>query len=137
VATITKIEDFEVFQKSRNLAKEIYAVTKNGALHKDFVLRDQLRRAAISVVSNICEGFERDGKGEFIQFLSVAKGSAGEIKGQLYIALDQSYLSASEFERLSQLAGETSKMIAGLMKYLRHSEFSGLKYKNSKSETRN
>lgn len=95
----------------------------------DFTLRDQVRRASVSTMSNIAEGFERSGSGEFIQFLAIAKGSAGELRSQLYVALDQGYILQEDFDRLSVLATDTAKMVAGLMKYLRKSGVKGTKYK--------
>jgi four helix bundle protein len=80
-------------------------------------------------MSNIAEGFERDGTKEFIQFLSVAKGSAGEVKAQLYVALDQGYIDPSTFEQLNNLTTETTQKIGGLISYLRKSKFKGTKYK--------
>lgn len=89
-----------------------------GAFQKDFGLKDQIRRACISVMSNIAEGFERGGCNEFIRFLAIAKGSAGEVQSQLYVAMDQGYLSQTVFEELHHTAIETSRLIAGLMNYL-------------------
>jgi four helix bundle protein len=93
-------------------------------------LRDQIRRAAVSVMSNIAEGFERGATNEFYQFLSIAKGSAGEIEAQLYVALDQQYISQDQFDTVRDLANSTKKLIAGLMNYLRKTDIKGLKYKN-------
>jgi four helix bundle protein len=100
-----------------------------GLLHATFGLRDQIRRAAVSIVSNIAEGFERGGDNEFAHFLSMSKGSCGEVRAQLYIALDQGYISQSDFELLSQAAIEISQLLSGLMKYLRKSELRGSKYR--------
>ena len=88
-----------------------------------------MRRASASIMSNIAEGFERSGSGEFIQYLAIAKGSSGEVRSQLYIALDQGYLTQEVFVRLSGLAGDTARMVAGLMNYLRKSGIKGTKYK--------
>ena len=104
-------------------------LTKSGPFSKDFALRDQVRRACISVMSNIAEGFERDGAGEFVQFLSIAKGSVGELRSQLYIALDQKYIDTSMFKDLMGLCIEISKMIRALMMYLRKSSIRGAKYR--------
>jgi four helix bundle protein len=83
----------------------------------------------VSVLSNIAEGYERGGTAEFAQFLSIAKGSAGEVKAQLYVALDASYITSEVFDRLYSLSDETSRMIGGLMGYLRGSKIKGCKYK--------
>ena len=129
MARITKFEDVESWKRARSFANEIYRITGTGKFAHDFSLRDQIRRAAISVLSNIAEGFERGGDNEFQQFLSVAKGSCGEARAQLYIALDQTYISPSQFEILSKSAIEVSQLISGLMKYLRQSTFRGSKYR--------
>ncbi len=86
-------------------------------------------------MSNIAEGFERGGRGEFAQFLSIAKGSAGELRAQLYVALDQKYVTAEEFERLRELASEISRMINGLMVYLAKTTIRGAKFKNIRSRS--
>ena len=100
-----------------------------GRFAKDFGLRDQIQRAAVSIMSNIAEGFERSGSGEFAQFLSIAKGSTGEVRSQLYVALDQEYVTQAEFERLIAGVNETARMISGLMSYLRGSAIKGVKYR--------
>jgi four helix bundle protein len=92
-------------------------------------LRDQIRRASISIMANIAEGFGRSGSGEFIQFLAVAKGSACEVSSHVYVALDQGYISQPEFERLIDVAEKTVNLIGGLMKYLQQSTIKGAKYK--------
>jgi four helix bundle protein len=88
MANISKFEEIEAWCKARLLTKEIYAATSQGEFAHDFALRDQIRRASVSIMSNIAEGFERGGNKEFRQFLFMAKGSAGEVRSQLYIALD-------------------------------------------------
>lgn len=97
-------EEIESWQKARELTRKVYTVSNQGAFTKDFGLRDQIRRASVSIMSNIAEGFERDGKGEFLQILAVAKGSSGEVRAQLYIALDQDYLDKNTFETLSAIS---------------------------------
>jgi four helix bundle protein len=98
MATVKTFEGLEVWQHARKLVKEIYGVSNRGPFSKDFGLRDQLRRASISILSNIAEGFERSGNKEFAHFLFMAKGSAGELRAQLYVALDLAYISANDFQ---------------------------------------
>ena len=129
MATIERFEDIEAWQKARELTRELYAVSNQGSFAKDFGLRDQVRRAAVSVMSNIAEGYERGGNKEFGQFLAHAKGSCGEVRAQLYVALDQGYLDKATSDRLTDMALQISRMLAGLMKYLRNSELKGSKYK--------
>ncbi|MGA3243001.1 MAG: four helix bundle protein [Bacteroidota bacterium] len=129
MSTFTKFQEIEAWQKARELVRRIYDVTGQGQFAKDFALRDQIRRAAVSIMSNIAEGFGRGGTKEFIQFLSVAKGSVSEVESQLCVALDQKYIDQVVFEQLSTLADETGKMIAGLMRYLRQAKIKGAKYK--------
>jgi len=129
MAKIKKFEDLECWKRARRFTNEIYKVTGTGKFARDFALRDQIRRAAISILSNVAEGFERGGDNEFIQFLSVAKGSSGEARSQLYIALDQTYISESQFEVLSKSVTEVSQIISGLMKYLGQSNLRGNKYR--------
>jgi four helix bundle protein len=107
----------------------VYACSGAGAFAKDFALRDQIRRAAVSILSNIAEGFERGGSAEFSQFLAIAKGSAGEVEAQLYVALDQGYISREEFDSIRALTSSTKKLIAGFMNYLKSSDLKGQKYK--------
>src|SRR5262249_52456785 len=122
LSTISKFEEIESWKAARELTKTVYKATSSGPFSKDFALRDQIRRSTISIMSNIAEGFERDGDKEFIQFLSVAKGSCGEARAQLYVALNQCYLTETEFQSAEKMASETSRLISGLMKYLRQSE---------------
>jgi four helix bundle protein len=128
MAKIKKFEELKSWKKARTLTKQIYEVTSESSFRRDFGLKDQIRRASVSILSNIAEGFERGGVQEFIQFLAVAKGSCGEVRAQLYVALDQSYLSVESFERLSKTAIEISELISGLMKYLKDSALRGSKY---------
>ena len=131
MATFKRFEDIVAWQKSRTLMREVVSACRQGPFAKDFALRNQISRACISVMSNIAEGFERDGTKEFLQFLSVAKASAGEVRSQLYGALDQGYLSREQFNVLHTRCLETSYTIAGLIRYLRQSEIKGMKYKRS------
>ena len=128
MATIERFEDIEGWQKARLLTREIYRVSSQGELARDFGLKDQMRRAAVSCMSNISEGFEREGNKEFIQFLSVAKGSTGEIKSHLYVALDANFITQAQFDYLYQLAADTGKLIGGFMRYLQTSPLRGRKF---------
>ena len=129
MATFKKFEDIEAWQKSRQLTKQIYRISRTGSFARDFGLRDQIRRASVSIMSNIAEGYDRSGTGEFIQFLATAKGSAAEVKCQLYVALDEGYINNSTFDDLGKLVSEIGNMIGGLIGYLRRSGIKGTKYK--------
>ncbi|MDH3445902.1 MAG: four helix bundle protein, partial [Deltaproteobacteria bacterium] len=97
MASFRSFTDIDAWQKARELTGLVYGATRAGAFSKDFALRDQVRRASVSIMANIAEGFGRSGSGEFIQFLAVAKGSACEVVSHLYLALDQGYVSQQEF----------------------------------------
>lgn len=116
---IERFEEITVWKDSRNLSKKIYGISKQGEFSKDFGLRDQIRRAAISVMSNIAEGFERDSNREFIKYLSYSKGSIGEVRSLLYVALDQEYIDDAICSVLVENCVEISKQISGFQKYLR------------------
>lgn len=131
MSTIDRFEDLEAWKLARVLTGLVYTSSGAGNFGHDFALRDQIRRASISIVSNIAEGFERDGDKEFIQFLSIAKGSCGEVRAQLCLALDQKYISETEFQDLTTKAIQLSRVISGLIRYLRQSQFSGKKYKTA------
>lgn len=119
MAKIERFEDIDGWKKARALTNRVYAVTNTGAFARDFGLRDQIRRASVSIMSNIAEGYERGaGDKEFARFLSIAKGSAGEVRAQLYVALDVGYLTRDEFDELTQLATETSRLLSRFMQYL-------------------
>ena len=131
MATFKTFEDIEACQRSRVLAKSIYKVTSQGTFARDFGLRDQIRKASVSIMSNIAEGFERSGTKEFIQFLATAKGSAGEVRAQLYVALDQGYVEQSIFDDLSQSVIKISRMLNGLITCLSRTNFKGTKFKRA------
>jgi four helix bundle protein len=116
---IEKFEDINAWKKARELTKEIYSLTNNGDFSKDYSLKDQVRRCSVSVSSNIAEGFERQSDKEFARFLSIAKGSCGELRSQIYIALDVNYINKEQAQDIQNKAEEISKMIAGLIKYLK------------------
>ena len=135
MAIIEGFEDIQAWKKCRKLAKTIYQQTSYGSFSQDFGLRDQIRRAAVSAMSNIAEGFERGGNKEFHQFLSMAKGSVGEVRSQLYVALDVGYLEQKDFNRLFVLADEAGRLIGGFMSYLEKSEHKGPKFKKTNKLT--
>ena len=118
MATAQQFEDLQVWQEARALVREICKVTKQRLFRRDFNLRDQITRAATSTMSNIAEGFERGTRKEFIQFLSIAKGSNGEARSQLYVALDQDYLDQATFDTLRRSALALSRRIAKFIRYL-------------------
>jgi four helix bundle protein len=111
---IEKFEDFIAWQKARQLSRKIYQATNLPGFSRDFALKDQIRRSAISIMSNIAEGFERGRAAEFHQFLSIAKASCAELRSQLYVAFDANYLSDSQFHELMSNATEVGQVIGGL-----------------------
>jgi len=129
MSAFQRFEDIEAWQKARELTKAIYALSNEGQFARDFGLRDQIRRASVSIMSNIAEGFGRGGNKEFIQFLSNAKGSASEVQAQLYVAIDAGYINQEQFQKLYSETEATARMIAGLLRYLQNSDFKGAKYK--------
>lgn len=129
MATIKKFEDIMAWQKAREMMRLVYGCSGCGKFSKDFSLKDQLRRSCLSVMANIAEGYERDGNREFLQFLSQAKGSCGEVRSHLCVALDQGYLSNDEFISVHAMAMEISRMLSGLMSYLQQNENRGRKYR--------
>jgi four helix bundle protein len=126
---IKKFEEIDSWKKARKLTNEVYEVTQTGGFARDFGLKDQIRRAAVSVLSNIAEGFERSGDKEFLHFLAIAKGSCGELRAQLYVALDQGYVPSETFERLSKNANDVGQLLSGFMRYLKESTMRGSKYR--------
>ena len=126
---IQKFEDILAWQKARELTREVYAHSKTGAFAKDFGLRDQIQRASVSVMGNVAEGYDRGGDKEFIQFLSVSKGSCGEVKSHLYVALDQQYINPTQFNQLYNSTDEVGRLLAGFMAYLKQSDLRGRKFK--------
>jgi four helix bundle protein len=126
---IERFEDILAWQKARVLTRERYGSTRIGSFAKDYGLKDQVQRASVSTMSNIAEGFERGGDREFVQFLSNSKGSCGEVKSHLYVALDQGYVTQVSFDQLYAKADEVSRLVGGFMNYLRQSQLGGPKYK--------
>ena len=111
---IDKFEDLIAWQKARKLTQGIYQTSRRGAFAKDFGLAGQIQRASVSIMSNIAEGFERGGRGEFHQFLSVAKASCAEVRSLLYVALDIKYIDKTEFRKIMDKAEEVGRIVGGL-----------------------
>ncbi|MCB0552689.1 MAG: four helix bundle protein [Phaeodactylibacter sp.] len=131
MGTVNRFEDLKIWQSARELSKEVCRLSSREPFTRDFSLKNQIRSASGSVMDNIAEGFERSGNREFIQFLSISKGSCGEVQSQLYRALDQKYLSEKEFQSLYERARKLNAGIANLMTYLRGCDIKGLKFKES------
>ncbi|PYS97926.1 MAG: four helix bundle protein [Acidobacteria bacterium] len=129
MATIYRFEDLDAWKIARELTRDVYRITQADGFSRDFALKNQIRKASVSVMSNIAEGFERDGNREFCNFLSIGKGSAGEVRSQLYVALDQEYVSRVEFDHIYSKAQESGRVIAGLSNYLKQSGYSGNKFR--------
>jgi four helix bundle protein len=125
---VKNFENLEIWKDARALTRGIYQPTKDSKFAKDFALRDQIRRAAVSIMSNIAEGFERGGNQEFLQFLYVAKASCGEVRSQLYVALDQSYVTPKDCDDASKSFRRLSIVISNLIDYLKGSGMKGSKY---------
>lgn len=113
---MSRFEDNIAWQKSRKLTQDIYLVTKKGEFSRDFGLSGQIQRASVSIMSNIAEGYERSNPGDYHRFLQIAKASSGEVRSQLYVALDIGYIDNEKFENLQKQAIEVSKIISGIMK---------------------
>ncbi len=118
MAAITRFEEIEAWKNACQLAKRVYELTGQGSFARDFGLRDQIRGAAVRVMSNIAEGFESRTQGLFIDFLGRAKGSVGEIRSQLCVALDQGYISQAQFDELYGLADKAGRQVYRFMRYL-------------------
>jgi four helix bundle protein len=130
MALITRFEEIEGWQKARELTRSIYHMTSQGSFARDFSLKDQIRRAGVSSMSNVAEGFEREGNKELVQFLTLSKGSAAEVKSHLYAALDARFITETQFKQTYQLADETGKLIGGFMRYLETSPYPGRKFRH-------
>ncbi len=114
-----RFEDLNIYKQARELTHDIYGITKSSGFQNDFYLINQIRKSAVSIMSNIAEGFERKGDKEFAQFLFIAKGSCGELRAQMDIALDQSYVNETLYKNTRSKCEKTSSMISNLIKYLR------------------
>jgi len=128
MARIERFEDLEVWQLAKNVANQIYDINSVGKFSQDYVLRDQIRRAVVSIFSNIAEGFERNGNKEFVQFLSIAKAYCGEVRAQLIFAKGRNYISVEQFESIVSNLFSLSSQIAGFVRYLSQSEMKGMKF---------
>lgn len=130
MATIKNFEELEIWQVARKLANMVFNITSKEPFAKDFRFRDQIRAASGSVMDNIAEGFERSSRLEFVNFLSIAKGSAGEVRSQLQRAFDQNYVAEIELLELLEDYKKLSSKIAGFIKYLNASTHKGQKFKD-------
>lgn len=128
MASINNFEELIAWQKARELAKDVWCLTVNEPISKDFSLIDQMRRSSGSVMDNIAEGFERGGNKEFVQFLSYSKGSLGETKSQLYRAFDRNHINQETLNNQFLKIDELGNMIGGLMRYLKNSKIKGTKF---------
>jgi four helix bundle protein len=122
MTTIKNFEELKAWQKARELAGYIYELTRQDKFSRDFGLRDQIQRAASSVMHNIAEGFESGSDPEFVRFLKMARRSAGEVQSQLYLALDVGYITEQERQKAYDLGMDVKKLINGMMTYLRKSD---------------
>lgn len=128
MATINRFEDLEIWKEARRLAKEIHIISNETELKNDYRFKDQIKASSGSVMDNIAEGFERDGNIEFRQFLSIAKGSAGETRSQLFRAFDFAYIEESKFELLKKDYENLSGKIKNFITYLNKKDFKGNKF---------
>jgi four helix bundle protein len=118
MASVESFENLEIWEQARAITNKVYDLSETGRFSRDFGLRDQMRRAALSVMSNIAEGFESPTQKSFINYLGHAKASAGELRSQIYVAVDRKYLSEEEFQELKQELSQCSRRIVGLIRYL-------------------
>jgi len=129
MARINKFEDLEIWQKAREICQYVELLIQTTSLKTNYSLKDQIDRSSDSVMDNIAEGFERNGNREFIQFLSIAKGSAGEVKSQSYRAFDKKLISEEQHLKLNEMTEIEKNKIGAMMNYLYNCEIKGLKFK--------
>ncbi len=118
MATFKRFEDILAWQKGREVTGRVYVVTSQGGFEKDWGLRDQIRRASVSIMANIAEGFGRRSDKDFAHFLNISRASCSEVQSHLYVSLDQHYIAQKDYDEIYQLLEETSKMIFALAKHL-------------------
>jgi four helix bundle protein len=118
MAGVKEFEEYDCWKLARELANLVYTLTREDLVKRDYGYVDQIRRASVSVMNNIAEGHERGSNKEFVKFLYVARGSAGEVRNMLYVGLDQKYIDHERFEDLKALAVRTAKACYGLIRYL-------------------
>jgi four helix bundle protein len=135
MATINRFEDIKAWQKARDVDKKIFQFSSRSDFSKDYDLKSQIRRASGSVMDNIAEGFGRGGNREFIQFLGISKGSANEVKSQLYRVLDREYITDDEFQITYDQLSEVIRMTDSLIGYLTQTEIKGRKFSKSEVKT--
>lgn len=135
MATINRFEDIKAWQKARDVDKKIFQFSSRSDFSKDYDLKSQIRRASGSVMDNIVEGFGRGGNREFIQFLGISKGSANEVKSQLYRVLDREYITNDEFQITYDQLSEVIRMTDSLIGYLTQTEIKGRKFSKSEIKT--
>jgi len=136
MATFSRFEDIEAWQGARAIAREIYRITNLGPFARDFGLRDQVRRAAVSVMANIAEGFGRGGNREFAQFLGHARGSIAELRSHLYVAIDAALVEESVANEIMSQASRVEAQITGLITYLTKTEMRGSRLRPQNVEPR-
>ena len=129
MAKIESFEDLEIWNKARALCGKVFEIKNESNLKTDYRLYDQINAASGSIMDNIAEGFERNGNREFIQFLSIAKASCGEVRSQLYRIRDRRYISSDKFEQLLEEVRSLSRQIGGFILYLQKSDYKGTKFK--------
>lgn len=122
MAAIERFEDIKAWQVGRELAAEVYKLSSHGAFAHDYGLRDQIQRAAVSVMANVAEGFDGQSNAEFMRFLGYAIRSATELQSHLYVALDQTYISSEQFSSMYKMAVEVKNLLYGFKRYLRNHE---------------
>lgn len=129
MAKIEKFEDLEIWRLAREICQKIEFLIQNTNLKTNYSLKDQIDRSSGSIMDNIAEGFERNGNREFIQFLSIAKGSAGEVKSQSYRAFDKKLITEEQHLKLNEIVELEKNKIGAMMNYLNNCEIKGLKFK--------